>query len=82
MPAEQNQDSLPAKAYIDNRDCRRAPGTRAPVVVVARGRPGYVPLFTQITADELNEAQGVTEAQREALAAMAGLNTYQPTEVA
>ena len=32
-----------------------------------RGEPGYYPIHTRLTADELNAAEGVTSAQREAM---------------
>lgn len=56
---------LPERAYIDNSH-DKSPGA-APVIAVKRGERGFWPIFTQQTADELNEAEGVTPAQREAM---------------
>lgn len=56
---------LPEIAYIDNHD--RTPGA-APVLKIVRGVSGYYPVHdAKQTADELNSAAGVTEAQREAM---------------
>lgn len=64
---ERNLAKLPPKAWIDNRSGERVPGVDAPVIGLTRGEPGYAPIYTEITADELNTAQGVTPAQREAM---------------
>lgn len=79
---------LPAVAYIDNSHGASAGAT--PVVAIKRGQAGYHPVFTALTADDLNTAAGVTPAQREAMrigstlgwhvpgahpAALAGFNT-------
>lgn len=55
---------LPEVAYIDNRSGLCGP---SPVIGVRRGHEGYYPIWTHCTADELNEANGVTPAQREAM---------------
>lgn len=56
---------LPEIAYIDNRS-DKSPGA-TPVIAVKRGEPGYYPIPTALTADDLNTAAGVTPAQREAM---------------
>jgi hypothetical protein len=61
---------LPPEAFVDNRKrdgSRRVPECDAPVINVTRGEPGYRPIYTPLTADELNASQGVTPAQREAM---------------
>lgn len=55
---------LPEVAFIDNS--RRVNGD-SPVIGVRRGQTGYYPVWTNQTADELNQANGVTPAQREAM---------------
>jgi hypothetical protein len=55
---------LPEKAFIDNAQHTCGP---SPVIGVKRGESGYYPIWTHCTADELNEAHGVTAAQREAM---------------
>lgn len=56
---------LPPIAYADNRDNRF--GCAAPVIALQRGEPGYHPIHSRLTADELNALEGVTPAQREAM---------------
>lgn len=56
---------LPPVAYIDN-SWNKSPGA-PPVIAVKRGESGYYPIFTNCTADELNERLGVTPAQRQAM---------------
>jgi len=56
---------LPPIAYADNRGNRY--GDPAPVVAIKRGEPGYYPIHSLLTADELNALEGVTPAQREAM---------------
>ena len=58
---------LPELAYIDN-SADRSPGA-APVLAVKRGESGYYPIFTKLSADELNLAAGVSASQREAMKA-------------
>lgn len=55
---------LPEVAFIDNS--RRVNGD-SPVIGVRRGQTGYYPVWTNLTADELNQDNGVTPAQREAM---------------
>ena len=55
---------LPELAFVDNKD--RSPGA-PPVIGVRRGESGYYPIFTRLTAAELNAEHGVTPAQREAM---------------
>ena len=56
---------LPELAFIDNsRDkSKGAP----PVIGIRRGETGYYPVFTPLSADELNARDGVTPAQRVAM---------------
>lgn len=63
-------NKLPQHAFVDNRRAdgsRVVPDCEAPVINVVRGREGYSPIQTPLTADELNASIGVTPAQREAL---------------
>lgn len=56
---------LPEKAFIDNA---RDQSTGAPRILgVKRGESGYYPIFTGLSADELNAMHGVSAAQREAM---------------
>lgn len=55
---------LPPIAYADNRQGIYGP---APVIALKRGEPGYYPIHTPLTADALNQGEGVTPAQREAM---------------
>lgn len=55
---------LPELAFVENKD--RSPGA-PPVIGVRRGESGYYPIYTRQTAAQLNEAHGVTPAQREAM---------------
>ena len=55
---------LPELAYVTNQD--KTPGA-APVLAIARGESGYYPVHSQLSADELNAAAGVTPAQRAAM---------------
>lgn len=57
--------NLPPIAYVDNKAKIYVGG--APVIAVKRGEPGYHPIHTKLTADELNALEGVTPAQREAM---------------
>lgn len=55
---------LPEVAFIDNSDKQHGP---SPVIGVRRGEAGYYPIFTPLSADELNAERNVTSAQREAM---------------
>lgn len=55
---------LPERAYMQNYD--KSPSA-APVIAVVRGESGYHPIWTRLTADELNEADGVSPAQQAAM---------------
>lgn len=62
--------ALPLRAFIDNRDLgtgRRVPQSSAPVIGIVRYELGFHEIHTNATADELNEADQVTPAQREAM---------------
>lgn len=65
--------TLPPIAYLDNipdRDGRRPfETTTAPVIAVKRHESGYHPIHTKSNADALNAAEGVSNAQREAMLA-------------
>jgi hypothetical protein len=56
---------LPEVAYVENR-WNKSKGA-SPVIAVKRGESGYYPIFTNLTADELNEHAGVSLEQREAM---------------
>lgn len=56
---------LPTSAFIDNRSDKSTGA--APVIAVRRGERGYYQIFTQQTAQELNAAHGVSEAQAQAM---------------
>lgn len=56
---------LPEIAYMDNSH-DKAQGA-PPVIGIRRGESGYYPIFTRLSADELNAQNGVTPAQREAM---------------
>lgn len=58
-------EGLPELAYVAN-EWDKSPGA-APVYLVRRGESGYWPVYTKLTADELNAELGVSEAQREAM---------------
>lgn len=61
---------LPEVAFIDNpveQGGGRRYGTDAQVLKVKRGESGFYPVYTRISADDLNEQHGVTPAQREAM---------------
>lgn len=70
-PIDANRDEaltergLPELAYIDN-SWDKSKGA-APVIAVKRGESGFHPIFTRLSADELNQQDGVTPAQREAM---------------
>lgn len=55
---------LPEVAFIDNKDKVNGP---SPVIGVRRGESGYYPIFTPLSAHELNEERNVSSAQREAM---------------
>ncbi len=56
---------LPEIAYIDNA-WDKSQGA-SPVIAVKRGESGYYPIFTTLSADQLNAQSGVSTAQREAM---------------
>jgi len=56
---------LPAVAYVCNGSKRYHPD--AQVIAVRRGETGFYPIYTQASADSLNESEGVTGEQREAM---------------
>lgn len=68
--AERNYDQvladrgLPEIAFLDNID--KSHGD-SPVIGVRRGESGYYPIYTPLTAVELNKDHGVSSAQREAM---------------
>jgi hypothetical protein len=53
--------TLPEVAFVDN-SWDKSPGAE-PVRAVKRGEMGYWAIFTKLSADELNAAAGVTQAQ-------------------
>lgn len=62
--------ALPEVAYADNPKGggqRRYGNTDAPAIAIKRGEAGFHPIYTRSSADELNENDGVTPAQREAM---------------
>lgn len=60
-------DNFPEKAFIDNTiACQGAHGV-PPVICVKRGEEGYYPIYTRLTAAELNEPLGVTKEVAEAM---------------
>lgn len=59
-------DKLPETAWVTNDGSF---ATDAPVIAIKRGESGYYPIFTALTADELNIRNGVTPQQREAMLA-------------
>ncbi|MGH8156621.1 MAG: hypothetical protein ACREPQ_00745 [Rhodanobacter sp.] len=66
----ENLRKLPERAYVDNLDHgqgRRVPQSDAPIIGVVRGESGFNPVYTPLTAYELNASEGVTPAQREAM---------------
>lgn len=65
---------LPPKAFVNNPALTRAAGARffatpAPVIELRLGQPGYWPVFTDRSAEDLNRAEGVTELQAGAMLA-------------
>lgn len=65
--AAANCAKLPAKAFIKNDGVHSGPHGVPPVIAVERGETGYYPIYTNLTADELNEAEGVTKPQARAM---------------
>lgn len=55
---------LPEVAFLDNKDKLHG---QSPVIGVRRGELGYYPIFTKLSAGDLNAGHGVTSAQREAM---------------
>ena len=58
-------DNLPELAYIDNT-WNKSPEA-PPVIAIKRGEMGYYPIFTRLSADELNASAGVTKTQAMAM---------------
>ncbi len=56
---------LPPIAYADNT--KGIYGSEARVIAIKRGESGFYPIQSRLTADQLNDAEGVTPAQREAM---------------
>lgn len=56
---------LPEVAYADNSKGIYCAGAK--VIAIKRGENGFYPIYTQLTADQLNESAGVSSAQREAM---------------
>ena len=59
------EQGLPAIAYADNS--KGIYGSESKVIAVKRGETGFYPIQSMLCADELNAAEGVSEAQREAM---------------
>ena len=57
------EHKLPPLAYIQS-DYNQA---GAPVIAIKRGEMGFYPIFTHLTADELNAAIDVDKAQAQAM---------------
>lgn len=55
---------LPEVAFLDNKDKLHG---ASQVICVRRGEKGYYPIFTPLSAEELNADHGVSPAQREAM---------------
>lgn len=72
-PTDQARDAalaergLPPIAYADNS--KRIYGCDAQIIAIKRGEAGFYPIYSSLSADELNTAEGVDEAQREAMLA-------------
>ena len=62
---------LPPTAYVDNPitagTSRKYCNTDAPVIGIHRGVPGYTPIYTPLSASELNDSECVTARHREAM---------------
>lgn len=56
---------LPERAYISNSWDKSADAPQ--VICVKRGERGYYPIYTPLSADELNKRAGVTREQAEAM---------------
>lgn len=65
LDIELSSRGLPEKAYIDNSTGEFKSG--APVIAVKRGESGFYPIFTPLSAKELNDMEGATEAQVKAM---------------
>ena len=59
------QRGLPEIAYVDNKDQQFIGG--APLIAIKRGEQGFHPIHSRLSADQLNELNSVTPAQREAM---------------
>jgi hypothetical protein len=62
-----NLAKLPPQAFIENTGLCTGPHGIPPVISVTRGEMGYNPIYTNMTANALNEASGVTPAQARAM---------------
>jgi len=60
-------EKLPPVSFSANTIHCSGPYGVPPVICIHRGEMGYTPIYTKATADELNAARGVTEAQAEAM---------------
>jgi len=62
---------LPPVAYVDNPTTggksRKYSNTDAPIIGIHRGVPGFTPIYTPRSADELNAMEGVTPRQKIAM---------------
>lgn len=58
---------LPPIAYVDNQS--GIYGAEAKIIAIKRGGMGFYPIHSRLSADQLNELEGVTVAQREAMLA-------------
>ena len=62
-----NLAKLPVTAFVQNTMAHPGPSGVPPVIGITRGESGYNPIYTRMTADELNTIQGVTPAQAKAM---------------
>lgn len=62
-----NLAKLPETAFITNTIHAHGPYGRPPVLGITRGEKGYNPIYTPLSATQLNEARGVTPAQAKAM---------------
>jgi hypothetical protein len=73
--AQANFAKLPEKVFLKNDSRHSGPNGIPPVIAVLRGETGYYPIYTDLTADELNEGEaiekglegGITKAQVRAM---------------
>jgi hypothetical protein len=62
-----NLAKLPEKAYVKNTIHCQGEFGEPPVICVKRGEMGYYPIYTDQTAEQLNERRGVTPQQASAM---------------